>query len=161
AYENGHVTTLAHNLARADEIDGVRTHINYPLGWAQAANAPLKRYKQNTHAGGVRTSMIMRLPGRAHAGERRGTFHHVTDIVPTVLDLRYVSAPETYHGVEQMTLHGRSMRDVIEHPEKTPAQRTQYFETDGNRAIYSDGWKAVAFHRRGEDFDSDRWELYH
>ena len=70
AYENGHETTFEHNLARIDEIDGRTTHVNYPLGWAQAGNTPLKRYKQNTHAGGVRTSMIMRLAGAEWAGER-------------------------------------------------------------------------------------------
>jgi arylsulfatase len=161
AYENGHFTSLEHNLARADEIDGFTTHVNYPLGWAQAGNSPLKRYKQNTHAGGIRTSMILRLPGRAHAGERRGTFQHVTDIVPTVLDYLDLPAPSTYRGIDQMPLHGRSIRPVLEDPHGSDAPRTQYFETDGHRAVYSDGWKAVAYHRRGEDFDSDEWELYH
>lgn len=161
AYENGHITSIEHNLARADEIDGFRTHVNYPLGWAQAGNTPLKRYKQNTHAGGIRTSMILRLPGGQHAGERRGTFHHVTDIVPTVLDYAGLRAPQNYRGVEQMPLHGRSLRPVLEDPGATEQARTQYFETDGHRAVYSDGWKAVAYHRRGEDFDTDEWELYH
>jgi arylsulfatase len=161
AYENGHFTSLDHNLARADEIDGFRTHVNYPLGWAQAGNTPLKRYKQNTHAGGIRTSMIMQLPAGQHAGERRGTFQHVTDIVPTVLDYLDLPSPTSYRGIEQMPLHGRSMRPVIENPDAAERSRTQYFETDGHRAVYSDGWKAVAYHRRGEDFDTDEWELYH
>src|SRR5690606_2315756 len=87
-YENGHFPDLDEVLARVDEIDGRSTHVNYPLGWAQAGNTPLKRYKQNTHAGGIRTSMIMRVPDTQPPGAGRGVisggFQHVTDIVPTV-----------------------------------------------------------------------------
>ncbi len=161
AYENGHFTTVEHNLARVEEIDGRTTHINYPLGWAQAGNTPLKRYKQNTHAGGIRTSMIVQLPGEECAGEKRDTFHHVTDIVPTILDLVGLEAPAVRRGVEQLPLDGVSMLDTIRRPDQADRRRTQYFETDGHRAIWKDGWKAVAFHRRGADFDDDQWELYH
>lgn len=161
AYENGHPTTLEHNLARLDQIDGRTTHVNYPLGWAQAANTPLKRYKQNTHAGGIRTSMVMRLPGGELAGETRGTFHHVTDVVPTVLELVGFEAPLSRHGNPQLPLDGRSVVDALRRPHEVDRRRTQYFETDGHRAVWKDGWKAVAFHRRGSDFDDDQWELYH
>ena len=161
AYENGHFTSLEHNLARLEEIDGRRTDVNYPLGWAQAANTPLKRYKQNTHAGGIRTPMVMRLPGARFAGQRRAQFQHVTDIVPTVLDLVGIEAPASYRGLDQMPLTGRSMRPVLESPTAASGLRTQYFETDGHRAIWKDGWKAVAFHRRGAHFAGDEWELYH
>lgn len=161
AYENGHFTTFEHNLERIDQIDGRTTHVNYPLGWAQAANAPLKRYKQNTHAGGIRTSMIVRMPGGEHAGEFRDAFHHVTDIVPTVLDLIGIEAPVERRGIEQLPLDGVSMVDTITAPATADRRRTQYFETDGHRAIWADGWKAVAFHPRGEPFENDQWELYH
>ncbi|TDE14912.1 arylsulfatase [Jiangella asiatica] len=160
-YENGRLPSLAENLARIEEIDGRTTHVNYPLGWAQAANTPLRRYKQNTHAGGIRTSMIMSLPNRMGAGERRSGFQHVTDIVPTVLDLIGIEAPRTYRGVPQRALDGVSMRAVLDDASAATSERTQYFETDGHRAIWRDGWKAVAWHRRGADFDTDRWELYH
>jgi arylsulfatase len=161
AYENGHFTSLEHNLARIDEIDGRTTHVNYPLGWAQAGNTPLKRYKQNTHAGGIRTPMVIRLPGGEFGGERRSNFQHVTDIVPTVLDYLGIQAPRAYRGLAQLPLNGRSIRPTIESWGSAPKERTQYFETDGHRAIWKDGWKAVAFHRRGTDFGDDEWELYH
>lgn len=160
-YENGHFPTLEQNLARIDEIDGRTAHINYPLGWAQAANTPLKRYKQNTHAGGIRTAMIMALPHAQAAGERREGFQHVTDIVPTVLDLVGVKPPQLRRGVAQRTLDGISMLPAVNDPAARPGRRTQYFETDGHRALWKDGWKAVAWHRRGTDFETDVWELYH
>ena len=39
---------------RLDDIGTRRSHSNYPWGWAQVGNTPAKRYKQNTHVGGVR-----------------------------------------------------------------------------------------------------------
>lgn len=164
-YENGHYPTLDEVIARMDEIDGFSTHINYPLGWAQAGNTPLKRYKQNTHAGGIRTSMIMKFPASlmspSPAGEKRDHFTHVTDIVPTVLDFVGITAPEKRKGLVQLPYDGQSFRETLEDPERASRERTQYFETVGNRAIWQDGWKAVAFHRRGTPFEEDRWELYH
>lgn len=160
-YENGRFPSLEENLARLDDVDGRTAHVNYPLGWAQAGNTPLKRYKQNTHAGGIRTSMIMRLPGGVPNGVVRDHFQHVTDVVPTVLDLVGLEPPASYRGVAQLPLDGVSMRDTIYAPDSVDRSRTQYFETLGHRAIWKDGWKAVAYHRRGTDFDDDVWELYH
>jgi arylsulfatase len=164
-YENGHYPSLDEVIARMDEIDGRTTHINYPLGWAQAGNTPLKRYKQNTHAGGIRTSMMMRVPEAQLPDAARGVvcggFQHVTDIVPTVLELVGVEMPAERRGIAQRPIDGRSMVEVLRDPSAGSSQRTQYFETLGHRAIWKDGWKAVAFHQRGADFDTDRWELYH
>ena len=33
-------------------------------------------------------------------------------------------------------------------------------KTTGHRAIWSEGWKAVTFHRKGDDFETEKWELY-
>ena len=50
---------MAEKLARIDEIGGPGTHTNYPLGWAMASNTPLRRYKQNTHGGGIRDPLVI------------------------------------------------------------------------------------------------------
>ncbi|MFP6641563.1 MAG: arylsulfatase, partial [Myxococcota bacterium] len=36
----------------------------------------------------------------------------------------------------------------------------QIFELFGHRAVVHEGWKAVAWHRPGTDFEQDAWELY-
>src|SRR5699024_9404100 len=122
-YENGHFPQLDEIIANADAIDGRSTHINYPLGWAQAGNTPLKRYKQNTHAGGIRASLILRTPdaclSRSNpAGQRRDCFHHFTDIVPTILDFIGLEPPTIRRGIPQLPLDGVSMRPTIEYPER-------------------------------------------
>ena len=159
-YENRQEDPLEYNLARIDDIGTGRVQNNYPLGWAMAANTPLKRYKQNTHAGGVRDPLIISWPRRlANGGAVRTQFHHVTDIAPTVLEILGVEAPDVLRGIEQMPLHGVSMAYTFDADGPT-RKASQYFEMFGHRAIWADGWKAVAYHVRGSDYEDDVWELY-
>jgi arylsulfatase A-like enzyme len=149
-------------MAAIDDLGGPLHHNQYPAGWAQAGNTPLKFYKKYAHGGGVRAPLVIHWPERVRsAGEVRTQFHHVIDVVPTVLELAGVPAPESYRGVEQLPIHGTSMSYSFDSPSTPSTRTTQYFETAGNRGIYADGWKAIAAHAPGEPFDRDRWELYH
>lgn len=49
----------------------------------------------------------------------------------------------------------------IDDPDAKSKRTVQYFEMFGNRAIYKNGWKALAWHKQGDDFANDKWELYH
>jgi len=143
-------------IARIDDIGGPDTHSNFPWGWAMAANSPLKRYKQNTHGGGVRDPLVIAGPGVGAADESSGLRHnfcHVSDLAPTVLDLIGVPAPAGTEGV--------SFASTLTHAEAKPPKQVQHFEMFGHRGIWVDGWKAVAFHQPGTSFDDDQWELYH
>ncbi len=154
-YFNGLPEDVAAAVGRLDTIGGPDSHSNYPWGWAMAGNTPLKRYKQNTHAGGVRDPFIVHWPARigpeAGGGIRR-QFHHATDVTPTILDLLGIDPP--------VALHGTSMLPVIDDGDAPAPKTTQYFEMFGHRAIYHDGWKAVCYHEPGADYDSEPWELY-
>ncbi|GAA5139742.1 arylsulfatase [Pseudonocardia adelaidensis] len=161
AYENGDAVTTADNLAGLDDIGGPRNHSNYPWGWAQAANTPLKRYKQNTHAGGVRAPLVVSWPAGIAVRGVRSQFHHVIDVTPTVLDIVGTAMPELRAGRPQLPVHGTSMRYTFDDPATPSRRHTQYFEMYGHRAIWHAGWKAVAYHERGRSYDDDAWELYH
>ena len=155
--------SLEESLARIDEIGGPTANNNYPSGWAQAGNTPLKRYKKYTYGGGVRDPLIVHWPkGVEDKGAVRLQFHHVIDIVPTVLDLLGVQAPEAYQGIPQIPMQGTSMAYTFssENADAPSRKDTQYFEMTGDRGIWHKGWKAVAFHRPGTNFDDDEWELY-
>ncbi|MBC5767117.1 arylsulfatase [Ramlibacter albus] len=161
AYENGNQPDLAYNLARLEQIGGPRSQTNYPQGWAQVGNTPLRRYKQNTHAGGVRAPLIVSWrDGLKARGGVRQQFHHVIDIAPTLLDLAGIQPPQVYNGVPQMPVHGVSMRYSFEDAAAPTRRQTQYFEMFTHRAIWHDGWKAVSFHQRGNSYDQDTWELF-
>ena len=60
-----------------------------------------------------------------------------------------------------MPIHGTSMAYTFDQPRAPTRKRTQYFETAGHRAIWHEGWKAVAYHDPATDFEADQWELYH
>ncbi len=152
---------MAEKLARIDDIGGPDTHSNFPLGWAQASNTPLRRYKQNTHGGGIRDPLVMSWPNGIKArGELRHQFAHATDLTPTLLEVLGLDLPKSIAGVEQMPLEGESFAASLNQSSAPPRSRPQYFEMFGHRGLWKDGWKAVAFHPPGRPFDDDVWELY-
>ena len=152
---------LATKLSRIDDIGGPDTHSNFPWGWASAANTPLKRYKQNTHGGGIRDPLVISWPkGLAARGELRHGFHHATDLAPTLLALIGASKPYRLKGLDLLPFDGESFAPALRDGAAAARSRPQYFEMFGHRGIWADGWKAVAFHPRGQAFDDDVWELY-
>ena len=95
-YFNGRPETLDESLARIDEIGTPQGFNNYPWGWAQVGNTPGKRYKQNTHGGGIRDPLIAHWPkGIADKGGIRHQFHHVTDIAPTIFEIVGATRPDS------------------------------------------------------------------
>ncbi|MFT5202802.1 MAG: arylsulfatase A-like enzyme [Candidatus Aldehydirespiratoraceae bacterium] len=158
---NGIRESTADRMARLDDIGGPDTHTNFPWGWAMVANTPLKRYKQNTHGGGVRDPLVVSWPdGIADRGGLRHQFAHVSDLVPTLLELLEVEAPAEVNGVSQQPIEGTSFLVTFRDPSADTGKRVQYFEMFSHRGIYLDGWKAVAFHQPGSAIDEDVWELY-
>jgi hypothetical protein len=149
-------------LARLDQIGSELAYNHYPTGWAQVSNTPLKWYKKGTHGGGVRAPLIIQWPGHvADPGAIRDQFHHVIDIAPTLYDILDVEAPTEFRGVPQLPMHGISMAYTLLEVGAPTLKHTQMFELLGDRAIWHRGWKAVARHPKGNDFDTDQWELYH
>ena len=156
-------------VGRLDDIGTRRSSSNYPWGWAQVGNTPGKRYKQNTHSGGVRDPLIVSWPAGmdpACKGQIRTQFHHVIDIAPTVLEVLGYEAPNVVKGVEQQPVEGTSLAYTFDpaaaDATAVPTAKTsQYFEMFGHRAIWSEGWKAVTYHQQGRPLEDDTWELYH
>jgi arylsulfatase len=114
--------------------------------WAWAFDTPFKWTKQvASHFGGTRQNLTIAWPRRIKdAGAIRTQFHHVIDIVPTILEAAGIRAPALVDGIEQKPLDGVSMiYSWAKANEHAPSHRqTQYFEMLGNRAIYHDGWLA-------------------
>ncbi len=159
---NGKPEPMEEKIARIDDIGGPDTHSNFPLGWAMASNTPLRRYKQNTHGGGIRDPLVISWPaGLPARGELRGQFTHASDVTPTLLELLGVTPPAVIAGVAQTPLEGTSFKASLFDGSAPAKAGPQHFEMFGHRGIWKDGWKAVAFHPPGRPFDADQWELYH
>lgn len=149
---------------RLDDIGGPHSHANYPWGWAQAGNAPLRWYKQNTYGGGVRVPLVVHWP-RGIPASARGTlrrqFCHAVDITPTLLAITGATMPEVLGGVPQLPLHGASIAPTFADPDAPAPRHVQYFEQMGHRGLWADGWKATTYHEPGRPFDDDEWGLFH
>ncbi|MEQ1873887.1 MAG: arylsulfatase [Ilumatobacteraceae bacterium] len=147
---------------RLHEIGTEHSHSNYPWGWAQAGNSPLRWYKQNTYGGGVRDPLVVHWPaGMTARGEVRTQFCHAIDLAATVLDITHAPAPGTVAGVEQIPMHGRSLQPTFDDGAVAPQRAVQYFEQMGHRGIWADGWKATTYHEAGHAYDDEEWELFH
>ncbi len=134
----------------------------YPPGWAWAGNTPLKLYKHWIHNGGVKVPCIVTYPNRIKdKGGYRRQFHYITDLFPTVLDACGIEMPEYVNGLKQEPRPGVSMEYTFEDANAPTHKEMQFFEVEGNRGIWKDGWKAVADHVDSPSFDDDVWELYH
>lgn len=149
-------------LEHFDEIGSEYSFNQYPSGWANALNTPFQWYKTWTHEGGVKDPLIISYPKTiTDKGGIRSQYLHVSDITPTILDILGVEKPASIKGVAQKDFTGISAKYTFDQPEHESLRKVQYYEIFGNRAIYKDGWKAVANHALDSDYANDKWELFH
>lgn len=149
---------------RLDEIGGPRIHNNYPWGWTVAGNTPFRRWKRETHEGGVADPLVVHWPrGIKARGEVRTQYVHAIDVLPTLLDVIGIDAPASVGGVAQRPVDGFSFASTFADANAAETHTTQYYEMLGCRALYQDGWKAVVYHEVQFDepgLDKAPWELY-
>jgi arylsulfatase len=170
---NGVVEDLPFLLSMIDKLGGPEGYNHYPVGWAQAMATPFGWMKQvASHFGGTRNGLVISWPKKIQEKQYgiRRQFHHVIDIMPTILEAVGVEAPTTINGTPQRPIEGVSMMYSFNNANAPPARRTQYFELVANRALYHDGWIACTTPKRppwinvggstknpAEDYE---WELY-
>jgi len=151
-----------------------KTYPHMAVAWAWAFDTPFKWTKQvASHFGGTRQGLAIAWPGHIKdVGAIRTQFHHVIDIVPTILEATGIQAPVTVNGITQKPIEGVSMAYTFDQANaKAPSKRnTQYFEMAGNRGIYHDGWMAntapfappwdLATGKLPDVVTGYQWELY-
>ncbi len=162
---NGYPDELSENLKYLNLLGGPDTYNHYPTGWATAFSTPFQMFKRySQYARGTCDPLVIHWPkGIKAKGEIRDQYHHVTDIVPTILDVVGLEMPKVYRGVEQWALPGVSMRYTFDNPKAPTRKKRQYYEMLGTRGMWEKGWKASAVHAplAGKShFDKDQWELY-
>jgi arylsulfatase A-like enzyme len=163
------IETTEFMAERIDQFGTIAANNHYAVGWAHAMDTPYQWTKQvASHWGGTRNGTMVHWPrGFTGRGEVRSQFSHVIDIAPTVLDAAGLSEPTFVHGVQQMPMHGRSMRPSFDDADAPEHRETQYFEMFVNRGVYHRGWTAVTRHSipwvgaaELPPYDDDVWELY-
>lgn len=166
---NGQQPTMDEALGFYDSWGLPGTSPHYAVGWAHAGDTPFQWTKQiASHFGGTRNSMIVSWPEKiSDRGAVRSQFHHVIDVMPTLLEVVGVREPVSVNGHIQKPIEGVSMAYTFAEADAPSRHDKQYFEMFGNRAMYHDGWIACCRHGRLPwetsgtfSFDEDRWELY-
>ena len=155
-------------LQHYDDWGGPTTYPHMAAGWAVCFDSPFTWTKQvASNYGGTRNAMAIHWPNGIKAkGEIRSQWHHVIDIVPTILEAIKVPEPRIVNGTPQRPIEGGSMLYSFDDAKSPSRHQIQYFEMFGNRGIYFDGWFAGTIHLKPwgkveNKFPDDTWELYH
>ncbi|MFO0858999.1 MAG: arylsulfatase [Phycisphaerales bacterium] len=150
------------------------TYNHMAVGWAWAFDTPFSWTKQiASHLGGVRQGMAVSWPGHIKdLGGMRSQFHHMIDVVPTILEAAGISQPEEVDGIKQSPIEGVSFAYTFDakNANAPSTHKTQYFEMMGDHAIYHEGWLAstkvirppwdVVGAVNPDPFNNNTWELY-
>jgi arylsulfatase len=120
------------------------TYNHMSAAWSWAFDTPFTWFKQNaSKLGGIRQNMAVMWPERIKdKGGLREQFMHVIDVVPTILEVTGIAAPEEVDGIKQAPVEGTSFAYTFDEKNaKAPSRhKTQYFEMMGQWALYHEGW---------------------
>lgn len=145
----------------ARNLGGPRSASLYPTAWGEVSNTPFPSFKTYTGGGGRRVSFIVSWPARIKGrGDIRTQFAHVTDVMPTLLELTGAAPLGEIDGRPARTMHGASFAKVLFDADAAPGRAEQYYECWSNRAYYRDGWLARSLQKRGEPIDLENWTLH-
>jgi len=134
---------VAEQLKFYDVWGSAQTTPHMAVGWTWAFDTPFKWTKQvASHFGGTRQGMAISWPGHiTDVGGIRTQFHHIIDIVPTILEATGIQAPIMVDGVAQKPIEGVSMAYTFD---KANAKRP----INADDAIFRDGRQPRPLPRR-------------
>jgi arylsulfatase len=160
-------------LGGLDALGGPKMDNMYHAGWAWAGGTPFQHTKLiASHFGGTRNPLAVSWPARITPDKTpRSQFHHVNDIAPTIYDILGIKPPKIVDGFEQDPIDGVSMLYTFNSASAPTHKEKQYFDNNGSRGIYYDGWFASTFGPLTPwltvspglatwDSAKDVWELY-
>ena len=145
AFFNGvNMMPVAEQMKWYDVWGTEQTYNHMSAGWSWAFDTPFTWFKQNaSKLGGIGQNMAISWPARIKdKGGLRDQFMHVIDVVPTILEVTGIPAPETVDGIKQAPIEGTSFAYTFDKENaKAPSRhKIQYFEMMGQWALYNDGW---------------------
>lgn len=152
---------LNQRLLKEGRVGDEDTYICYPTGWTQVSNTPYRFFKRLPMAGGIRVPLVAHWPkGIRDQGALRRQWVHVTDIVPTLMEVTGAALPEDFNGYRTRALDGRSFAGMLQDAQALAIRDRQYYELQGNRAYISGAWKIVSLQTPDKDIDLDNWMLF-
>jgi arylsulfatase len=179
--QNGIPNTVEQQMAALAKLGGLaalgtpKTDNMYHAGWAWAGSTPFRSTKLvAAHFGGTRNPLVISWPKRIKPDPvLRAQFHHVVDIAPTIYELLGIKPPKVVNGERQIKIDGTSLAYTFTNASAPTRKREQFFDNNGSRALYKDGWFASTFGPLKPwdtvgsaqalpkwDSATDRWELH-
>jgi len=139
---------------RPDVMPGPEnTYQSYGYGWANVSNTPFRLFKQHDHEGGIRSPLIAHWPAGIPArGEITRQVCHVTDLLPTFVELAGATYPERFEGRLIVPHVGRSLASTFRGGE-APSRESYFWRHSRGKAVRIDDWKLVSENKKP-------WELY-
>ena len=152
---------LVRRLVETNAVGDDGTYAAYPSGWSQVSNTPYRFYKRTPMAGGIRVPFVVHWPqGLADPGGLRSQWIHVTDVLPTLLDLVGASYPTVHQGYRTRSMDGKSFMASLRQPDAPAQRQRQYYELQGNRGYISGDWKIVSLQPPLQALDLNNWMLF-
>ncbi len=143
---------------RIGNIPGLRpgaadTFMSYGLPWANASNAPFRRFKSWVHEGGISTPFIAHWPAVIAPGGIAHAPAHFVDLAATMIEIAGAKYPSEYEDRAIQPLEGESFAALLR---GKPWDRSapMFWEHEGNCAVRRGPWKLVRRY-------PGPWELYH
>lgn len=129
-------------------------------GWAQAASSPFKLFKSFTSEGGIKAPLMMKLPmDTLNGGKWNKSFVHVTDLMPTILELSKASYPNQHKGKAVRQPIGKSILPVLtgSAQEVHASNEGMGWELFERKAYVKGQWKIL---RLPAPFSTGQWQLF-
>lgn len=135
------------------------SYIEMGSAWAQASASPFRYFKGFTSEGGIRVPLIIKMPGQMkNAGQWNNSFIHVTDFMPTILEIAGANYPKHFKGNEIKPYIGKSFLPILNGDTSFVKQSEGYgWELFELKAYIKDYWKIL---RLPKPMGSGEWELY-
>jgi arylsulfatase A-like enzyme len=134
------------------------SYVEMGPGWAWASSAPFRYFKSFATEGGIRAPLIVKMPGEGKSGLWNQNFVHVTDIMPTLLEIADVEYPVQFKGKSIHPLIGKSMRSTLKNIKTNiHANDGMGYELFEMKAYIEGNWKIL---RLPLPMGTGNWELY-
>lgn len=159
ASDNGGCAESAKAKIQSTALEDFGTVASYEAvgrNWATVQNTPLRKWKNYSHEGGIRTPLIVCWPNKIkRGGEQVHQPAHLIDIMPTLVELTGATYPETFNGVPITPLQGVSLLSAL-HNKSLNRDSPLFWQWSNGGAVRQGDMKAVFW----GDKKNRNWELY-
>jgi arylsulfatase len=122
--------------------------------WANVSNTPLRKFKNYSYEGGIKTPMIAWWPSRIPPGTINAFPGHFIDIMPTLVELSGAVYPKQLKGESVTPMQGVSLAPVFS-GQVTERKQPLFWQWAKGRAVREGRWKLVS-----QTGSQPTWELY-